>query len=80
MYLRIFAVILNLILDIIAVKNGYGIKGVALVTVLIDTLLALYLVIYSRNNVKIKFVSEYFKDVIKLRKAYIPILDDDKEE
>lgn len=68
MYLRIFAVILNLILDIIAVKNGYGIKGVALVTVLIDTLLALYLIIYSRNNVKIKFVSEYFKDVIKLFK------------
>ena len=68
MYLRIFAVLLNLILDIIAVKNGYGIKGVAFVTIFIDTILALYLIIYSRNNVKIKFVSEYFKDVIKLFK------------
>ena len=68
MYLRIFAVLLNLIFDIIAVRNGYGIKGVALVTVFIDTLLALYLIIYSRNNVKIQFVSEYFKDVIKLFK------------
>lgn len=68
MYLRIFAVLLNLILDIIAVKNGYEIKGVALVTVFIDTLLALYLIIYSRNNVKIKFINEYFKDVVKLFK------------
>ena len=68
MYLRIFAVLLNFILDIIAVRNGYGIKGVALVTIFIDTLLSIYLIIYSKNNVKIKFVSEYFKEVIKLFK------------
>lgn len=68
LYLRIFAVILNLILDIIAVHYGYGIIGVALVTVFIDTILAIYLCIYSKKNIKIKFVNEYFKDILKLFK------------
>lgn len=68
LYLRIFAVILNLILDIIAVHYGYGIIGVAIVTVFIDTILAIYLCIYSKKNIKIKFVNEYFKDILKLFK------------
>lgn len=68
MYIRILAILLNLVLDLIAVKKGYGIKGIALVTIFIDTILAIYLCIYSRNNIKIKFVSKYFKDIIKLFK------------
>lgn len=68
LYLRIFAVILNLILDIIAVHYGYGIIGVALVTIFIDTILAIYLCIYSRKNIKIKFVSRYFKQILRLFK------------
>lgn len=68
LYLRIFAVLLNLILDIISIKKGFGIKGVALVTIFIDTLLMIYLIIYSRKNIQIKFVSEHFKDIIKLFK------------
>lgn len=66
--LRIFAVILNLILDIIVVKIGYGIVGVALVTVFIDTILAIYLSIFSRKNIKVKFVRSYFKDILHLFK------------
>ncbi len=66
--LRIFAVISNLVLDIIAVKIGYGIVGVALVTVFIDTVLAVYLCIFSRTNVKVKFVKSYFKDILHLFK------------
>lgn len=66
--LRIFAVILNLILDIIVVKIGYGIVGVALVTVFIDTILAIYLCIFSKKNVKIKFVKSYFKNILHLFK------------
>jgi len=66
--LRIFAVISNLILDIIAVKIGYGIVGIALVTVFIDTVLAVYLCIFSKTNVKIKFVKSYFKDILHLFK------------
>ena len=68
LYLRIFAVILNLILDIIAVHYGYGIIGVAMVTVFVDTILAIYLFIYSRKNIKIKFANEPFKQVLKLFK------------
>lgn len=68
LYLRIFAVILNLILDIIAVHYGYGITGVAMVTVFIDTILAIYLCIYSKKNIKIRFVNEYFTDILKLFK------------
>ena len=66
--LRIFAVILNLILDIIVVKMGYGIVGVALVTVFIDTILVIYLCIFSRKNVKIQFVKSYFKEILHLFK------------
>lgn len=66
--LRIFAVILNLILDIIVVKIGYGIIGVASVTVFIDTILAVYLCIFSRTNIKVKFVKSYFKDILHLFK------------
>ena len=66
--LRIFAVILNLILDIIVVKLGYGIVGVAFVTVFIDTILAIYLCIFSKRNVKIKFVKSYFKEILHLFK------------
>lgn len=68
LYLRIFAVILNLILDIIAVHYRYGIIGVALVTVFIDTILAIYLCIYFRKNIKIKFVNKYFKHLLQLFK------------
>lgn len=66
--LRIFAVVLNLILDIIVVKMGYGIIGVALVTVFIDTILAIYLCIFSKTNIKIKFVKSYFEDILHLFK------------
>lgn len=66
--LRIFAVILNLILDLIAVKFGYGIKGVAWTTVFIDTILSLYLLINSKDTVKCKLIKSYFADLFKLFK------------
>lgn len=68
LYLRVFAVILNLILDIIAVKLNYGIIGVALVTIFIDTILFIYLSIYSRKNIKLKFSHTYFNDILNLFK------------
>lgn len=68
MVLRIFAVVLNLILDLIAVKQGYGIKGVAWVTVFIDTILATYLLIKSKNTIKYKLNKIYFKEIFKLFK------------
>ena len=66
--LRIFAVILNLILDLVAVKLNYGITGVAWFTVFIDTILAFYLLFKSKNTVKYKFIKEYFIEIFKLFK------------
>ena len=68
LFLRIFAVILNLILDIIIVKLGYGIVGVAYVTIFIDTLLFVYLSVFSKNSIKINFVKKYFNKIINLFK------------
>lgn len=68
LYLRIIAIILNLILDIITVHYGHGIVGIALVTISIDTILAIYLCIYSRKNIKIKFAQKYFEEILKLFK------------
>ena len=61
--LRIFAVILNLALDFMAVKLNYGVQGVAWVTVGIDTILAVYLLIKSRSTVEYKFVKDYFNEI-----------------
>ena len=68
LFLRIFAVILNLILDIIVVKFGYGIVGVAFVTIFIDTILFVYLFLYSKKSIKIKFVKKYFNKIMNLFK------------
>ena len=43
-----------------------GIVGVALVTIFIDTILAIYLCIFSRKSVKLKFENNCFKDILKL--------------
>ena len=66
--LRIIAVILNLILDCLCVSLGYGVVGVAWVTVVIDTGMMLYLVIKSRRTVQYHFVKKYFKDIFRLFK------------
>ena len=66
--LRIFAVVLNLILDLIAVRLGYGIVGVAWVTVAIDTILMIYLLIKSNTSVKYTYESKLFKEIGNLFK------------
>lgn len=66
--LRIIAVILNLILDIVVVNYGYGIKGVAWVTVLLDTLMAIYLFIKSKKSVIYKFNKSIMRKIFELFK------------
>lgn len=66
--LRIIAVILNLILDLLAVKMGHGIVGVALITVIIDTFLLIYLWLYSIKDITLKFVKSHFQQILKLFK------------
>lgn len=66
--LRILAVALNLILDLLAVNWRYGIKGVAWVTVFIDTILVIYLLTKSKDTVKYRYVKVYFTEIFKLFK------------
>lgn len=66
--LRIVAVVLNLVLDIVVVNYGYGIKGVAWVTVLLDSLMAIYLFIKSKKSVIYKFNKSVMKKIFKLFK------------
>lgn len=66
--LRIIAVVLNLLLDIFVVFKGYGIEGVAYVTIGIDTVLAIYLYFKSKNTVQYKFKRMYFRDLFYLFK------------
>lgn len=52
----------------LVVKYGYGIIGVAWVTVLIDTILCIYLIIKSMNSVIYKYKKDCFNDIFKLFK------------
>ena len=66
--LRILAVICNLILDILVVKLGYGIEGVAFVTIAIDTILAIYLLIKSNKSIQYKLNIPIIKNIFNLFK------------
>lgn len=66
--LRIGAVIINLIFDMLVVKFGYGIVGVAIVTVVIDTILSIYLLVKSRKTIMYKFNKSIIKNILDLFK------------
>ena len=63
---RFIAVISNLILDYVVVKLGYGIIGVAWVTVFIDTIQLIYLSFRARKNISLKFDKVVFKEIFGL--------------
>lgn len=66
--LRIIAVIANLVFDIFVVRQGYGIVGVAIVTIILDTILAFYLLIKSKQSVMYKFDKDIIKKIFHLFK------------
>lgn len=68
MTLRIIAVICNLIFDLIVVKLGYGVAGVAWVTIGIDTVLCIFLILKSNSTIKYKFDKEISKQIFNLFK------------
>lgn len=68
MIMRIIAVIFNLIIDLLAVKLNYGVAGVAWVTVIIDTILSIYLIFKSRPTIKYKFNENILKQIFSLFK------------
>lgn len=66
--LRVFAVISNLIFDVLVVKLGYGVVGVAVVTVGIDTILSIYLLIKSKKSIIYKYSKNIIKSIFDLFK------------
>lgn len=68
MILRIAAAILNLLLDVLAVKQGYGVAGVAWVTVIIDTVLCIYLFWKTNKEIRYKIEKEIVIQVFSLFK------------
>ena len=66
--LRIIAIVLNLIFDMVVVNLGYGIAGVAWVTVILDTLISTYLLIKSKNTVIYKLNTKIIKNIFNLFK------------
>lgn len=68
MIMRIIAVIFNLIFDLLAVKLNCGVAGVAWVTIIIDTILSIYLIFKSRPTTKYKFNKNILKQIFSLFK------------
>ncbi len=66
--LRILAVISNLILDIAAIRLGYGIEGVAFITIILDTILAIYLLIKSNKTIQYVLNIPILKNIFNLFK------------
>ncbi len=68
MILRIIATILNLLLDLLVVNLGYGVTGVAWVTVIIDTVLCIYLFLQTNYEIKYKIKKEILIQIFNLFK------------
>jgi len=68
MVLRIIAAILNLLLDLLVVSLGYDVAGVAWVTVIIDTVLCVYLLLKTNNGIKYKIKKEISIQIFDLFK------------
>lgn len=66
--LRVMSLICNLIFNIIAVFLGYGLVGIAWVTVLIDTICSIYLIYISRNTISLKINRDYISEILTLFK------------
>lgn len=63
LYLKITSLIFNLILDIVVVKLGYGINGVAIITILIDVFVMLLLLCRNIKDISLKFKYKVVKNI-----------------
>lgn len=64
--IRMLCFFINVILDFIFVKLGFGITGVAISTVLVEIINMVVLICYSKRLVKIKFVKSIAKEEFDL--------------
>lgn len=68
MNVRLLSLILNIVLDYIAIKLNYGVAGVAWATVIIEIINMTILIIYSKGTIIYKINKNYIKELLKLIK------------
>ena len=66
--IRILSLVFNLIFNLVAIKLGYNIVGVAFATIIIDILVMIYLIVVTRKTVIYKYIKEYFDKIFNLAK------------
>jgi Na+-driven multidrug efflux pump len=66
--LRSVCLVLNLALDILIINLGFGLAGLAAITVLIDTILMVYLIVISKHIISYKYNRERFLVIFNLTK------------
>lgn len=68
MNIRILSLVLNIILDYLAIKLGYGINGVAWATVIVEIVNMVIVIIIVKNTVVYKIDKNYLKQILNLAK------------
>lgn len=68
MNIRILSLMLNIVLDYLAIKLGYGIVGVAWATVIIEITNMIMVIISAKNTIKYKINKTALKEILSLAK------------
>ena len=63
LYIKIISLFANLLLDILVIKIGYGINGVAVITVLIDLIIMLLLIVKNAKDICLKIKTKIIKKI-----------------
>lgn len=71
LYIRVFSLILNIILDYLAVKLGYGVAGVAWATVIIEFINMILVMISANKTIKYKYNNKSIINIVNLTKHAI---------
>ncbi len=68
LHIRILSLLLNIILDYLAIQLGYGIAGVAWATVIIEIINMILVMISAKNSINYKYSKSAIIEIINLAK------------
>lgn len=68
LYIRVFSLILNIVLDYLAIKLNYGVAGVAWATVIIEFINMILVMISANKTIKYKYNKKAIINIINLAK------------
>ena len=68
LYINVFTLIMNIILDYYFIKYGYGVAGVAISTVIVETINMLILIPMSKEEIKYKIDNNIMNEILDLTK------------